>query len=81
MALEDNVVEFENKCMELIEKIVMKDIRNTRKDAIVIAEQMLAKAKTKTKNATVIAVLERVIKEFKIATDQEYILLRGQLFS
>ena len=72
--------EFENKCMDVIEKIVGIDIHNTRQDAIKISEKMLEAAKTKTKNKTVIAIYERVIKEFQIATDQEYNLLRKQIF-
>ncbi len=81
MSVEKDVVDFENKCLDIIEKIVLIDIRNTRKEAIAIAEKMLAAAKKKTKNASVIAIYERVVKEFKIATDQEYIMLRNQLFS
>ncbi len=72
--------EFENKCMDVIEKIVAIDIHNNRQDAIKISEKMLEAAKTKTKNKTVIAIYERVIKEFQIATDQEYNLLRKQIF-
>jgi len=76
-----DVEAFENKCMDIIEKIVLIDIRNTRKEAIAIAEKMLEAAKKKTTKKSVLDIYERVIKEFKIATDQEYILLRNQLFS
>ena len=72
--------EFENKCMDIIETIVGIDIHNSRKDAIKIAEKMLEKAKAKTTNKNVIAIYERVVKEFNIATDQEYNLLRKQIF-
>ena len=34
MAKNDSVEAFENKCMDIIEKIVSIDIRNTRQDAI-----------------------------------------------
>ncbi len=73
--------EFENKCMDIIEKIVSIDIRQDRKGAIAVAEKMLAKAKEKTTNAEVISIYERVVKEFNIATDAEYVLLRKQIFS
>lgn len=77
---ESKITEFENKCMDIIEKIVSIDNRNTRQDAIKIAEKMLASAKAKTTKKAVIDIYERVVKEFKIATDQEYILLRNQIF-
>lgn len=78
---ENNTEEFENKCMAIIEKIVAKDIRNTRQDAIRIAEEMLKVSKRKTTKQSVIAVFERVLKEFQIATDEEYNLLKKQIFS
>ncbi len=77
---EKETEEFENKCMDIIETIVGIDIHNSRKDAIKIAEKMLEKAKAKTTNKNVIAIYERVVKEFNIATDEEYNLLRQQIF-
>ena len=41
---------------------------------------MLATAKAKTTKKSVIDIYERVVKEFNIATDKEYILLRDQIF-
>lgn len=81
MAKNDSVEAFENKCMDIIEKIVSIDIRNTRQDAIKIAEKMLSAAKAKTTKKSVIDIYERVVKEFNIATDKEYELLRKQIFS
>ena len=81
MAKMSSVEVFENKCMDMIEKIVSIDIRNTRQDAIKIAEKMLAAAKAKKANQSAIDVFERVVKEFNIATDKEYELLRKQIFS
>ncbi len=75
-----NTEEFENKCMDVIEAIVGIDNRLDRKGAIKIAEKMLDKAKTKTNNKEVIAIYERVVKEFNIATDAEYDLLKKQIF-
>lgn len=76
-----SVEEFENKCMDVIETIVSIDIKQDRQGAIKVAEKMLEKAKSKTSNATVISIYERVVEEFKIATDEEYNLLRKQIFS
>jgi len=73
--------EFENKCMDLIEQIVAIDIRQDRAGAIAVSEKMLAKAKEKTKNATVLSIYERVLKEFQMASDEEYSILRKQIFN
>ena len=78
---EYSVEEFENKCMDVIEKIVSIDPRQNRQQAIVVAEKMLEKAKAKTTNKNIIAIYERVVKEFNIATDAEYEMLRKQIFS
>ena len=72
--------EFENKCMDVIETIVGIDNRMDRKGAIKVAEKMLEKAKGKTSNKQVISIYERVVKEFNIATDEEYKLLKKQIF-
>ncbi len=72
--------EFEEKCMDVIEKIVSLDIRQDRLGAIKVAEKMLEKAKEKG-NQKVIEVYERVVEEFKLASDKEYQLLRKQIFS
>ena len=66
--------------MDVIETIVGIDNRLDRKGAIKVAEKMLEKGKTKTKNKEVIAIYERVVKEFNIATDAEYDLLKKQIF-
>lgn len=75
-----NSEEFENKCMDIIETIVGIDNRMDRKGAIKVAEKMLEKARAKTKNKEVIAIYERVVKEFNIATDAEYEMLKRQIF-
>lgn len=72
--------EFENKCMDIIEKVVAMDIRMNRQGAIKVSEKMLENAKKKTTNKNVIAIYERVVKEFNIATDAEYEMLRKQIF-
>ncbi len=75
-----NQEEFENKCMDIIEVIVSIDVKQDRKGAIAVAEKMLDAASKKTTNKNVIAIYERVVHEFKIATDAEYEMLRKQIF-
>lgn len=77
---EMSIEEFENKCMDIIEQIVSIDIKQDRAGAIKVAEKMLEKAKT-TGKAKIIEIYERVKQEFEIATDEEYELLRKQIFS
>ena len=77
---EMSVEEFENKCMDIIEQIVSIDIKQNRQGAIKVSEKMLEKAKA-TGKQKVIDVYARVLEEFKIATDEEYELLRKQIFS
>ena len=77
---EMSVEEFENKCMDIIEQITSIDIKQTRQGAIKVAEKMLEKAKS-TGKKKVIDIYARVVEEFKIATDEEYELLKKQIFS
>ena len=74
------VEEFENKCMDIIEQIVAMDIKQNRQFAIKVAEKMLEKAKA-TGKKKVIEIYERVVHEFNIASDEDYELLRKQIFS
>lgn len=74
------IEEFEEKCMDVIEKIVAIDIRQDRQGAIKVAEKMLEKAHAKG-GKTIIDIYDRVLKEFKLASDKEYELLRKQIFS
>ncbi len=77
---EQEITEFENKCMDIIEQIVAIDIRQDRAGAIVVAEKMLKKAQDKTTNRKVLDIYERVLQEFKLASDEEYIILKKQIF-
>ena len=77
---EMTVEEFENKCMDIIEQIVAMDIKQNRAGAIKVAEKMLEKAKA-TGKKKVIEIYERVVHEFNIASDEDYELLRKQIFS
>lgn len=71
--------EMEERCMDVIERIVALDIKQNRQGAIKVAQRMLDKAK-ENGNKHVIAIYERVHKEFEIASDEEYELLRKQIF-
>lgn len=75
-----NQEEFENKCMDIIEVIVSIDVKQNRQGAIAVAKKMLDAASKKTANKNVIAIYERVVHEFEIATDEEYETLRKQIF-
>ncbi len=72
--------EFEEKCMDVIEQIVAIDIKQNRAGAIKVSEKMLEKAKLKG-NKKIVEIYERVLKEFQLASDEEYELLRKQIFS
>jgi len=56
------------------------DIKQNRAGAIKVAEKMLEKAKA-TGKKKVIEIYERVVHEFNIASDEDYELLRKQIFS
>ena len=77
---EMSIEAFEEKCMDIIEQIVAIDIKQNRLGAIKVAEKMLEKAKA-TGKTKVIEIYERVVHEFKIATDEDYEMLRKQIFS
>jgi len=78
--MELNKKEFESKCIEVIESIILSNINYTRANAIVVSGKMLEKAKEKKYPQGVIDVYLRVNDEFKIATDKEYEILKRQLF-
>lgn len=70
---ETETTEFENKCMNLIESIIKENRAYTRSDAIVCVEQRLKIAESDAiVDEQVCAKYRRVIKEFEIATDEEY---------
>lgn len=71
---------FENKCIEVIEKIILLDVEQNRLGAVEVSKSMLEKAKGKYPQS-VIAIYERVYEEFCNCTDQEYNILKKQLFS
>lgn len=75
-----NKKEFESKCIEVIESIILSNISYTRANAIVVSGKMLDKAKEKKCPQGVLDIYERVHEEFKMASDKEYEILKSQLF-
>lgn len=73
-----SIDEFEQKCMDIIEIIVSIDKKNTREDAIRIAKKMRDKLIDKTNDS--LSIYERVVKEFELATDEEFDSLKKQIF-
>ena len=73
------IEEFEEKCMNVIEQIVAIDIKQDRQGAIKVSEKMLEKAQEKG-NKKIVEIYERVVEEFKLASDTEYEILRKQIF-
>lgn len=74
------IADFENQCMDVIETVVGESQEYERKDAIKRAEELLKEEQAKSENEYSILVHQRVLQEFKRATDQEYNLLRKQIF-
>lgn len=89
--------EFEEKCMDIIKQIVLRKVDQDRLGAVAISEAMLKKAKEKAKELLNsgkpvpekakanleegIRVYEKVVEEFKGCSDEEYRILKRQLFS
>ena len=72
-------MEFEEKCMDVIESVVALDSNQDRYGAIEVSRRMLVKAQLHG-NPIVVRIFERVHKEFEIASDEEYELLKKQIF-
>ena len=72
-----NKKEFESKCIEVIESIILSNINNTRANAITISGKMLEKAKEKKCPQGVLDIYIRVNEEFKLASDKEYEILKN----
>lgn len=70
---------FEERCMDIIIDIVSLDIKQERQGAICIFRKMLDKAKEKGSKVA-IKIYERVLEEFEIASDDDYDMLRKQIF-
>ena len=75
-----NKKEFESKCIQVIESIILSNIKYTRANAITVSGKMLEKAKEKKCPQGVLDIYTRVHEEFKMASDKEYEILKQQLF-
>lgn len=80
MTEQEKIEQFENKCMDLIEKIVRISPKQDRKGAILVAQKMYEDATAKGSPKAVLDIFKRVVHEFEIATDSEYEMLRKQIF-
>lgn len=73
--------EFEDICMDIIEVIVSTSIEQTRQDAIEMVKKFIWSLKIKDNcPSNILKVMERVLDEFNIATDDEYKTLRKAIF-
>lgn len=68
--------QFESAVMDIIEAVTAVDSGNTRRDAIRICKELLRRARRNRRRP----LFERAHKEFSIATDDEYEMLRKQIF-
>lgn len=71
--------QMEKLCMDVIEKIAGVSFNKTRQEAIMFTEDLINLANDIADNKHILAIFERVKKEFEIATDLEYDNLRKQL--
>lgn len=71
---------YESLCMDLIENIVRLNKKWARKDAIREAAKELVAVRKSKQSPLAEKVHLRVLHEFLIATDDEYLLLRKQLW-
>ena len=71
--------EFEGACMDEIEWIVSLDKNRFRSETVAIMEEVLKSINESTPSC-IANVITRVTKEFQIATDEEYELLKKQIF-
>lgn len=71
----------DNRAMDYIEEVVRIDKNQTREQAITLVENKIKEAKEKDASVYEVAVKLKTLNEFKKATDEEYNLLRKQIFS
>lgn len=73
--------ELEEIAMDIIERIVSIDVSMDRMKACEYSKRLAEEAKGTGCSATCISALERVENEFRVASDEEYLLLKNQIFS
>lgn len=73
--------ELEEIAMDIIERIVSIDVSMDRMKACEYSKRLAEEAREAGCSATCISALERVENEFLVASDEEYLLLKKQIFS
>lgn len=69
---------FEDKVQQVIKEVIIKNIKRTRSEAIVMAKDMLEKAKEDF-DCKMIDIYNRVYYEFRVATEEDYNKLQKQI--
>lgn len=70
----------EDIALDVVEKVVSIDRSFTRVTAIEFVDEMLAFSKTTNTSSVFLAALEKVATEFRTASDEEYDLLKAEIF-
>ncbi len=70
---------FENKCIEIIEKIILSDSKITRIGALRKVTETIELLRNST-DMTMLAVLQKAKEEFEQCSNQEFLILKKQLY-
>lgn len=73
-------IDFENKCMDIIEDIVASNFKMNREDAVSKTQELLESAINNGDSKTQ-ELLKRVLREFKEASDHDYKQLHDVIFN
>ncbi|MCI6859664.1 MAG: hypothetical protein MR862_00650 [Clostridia bacterium] len=73
--------EFDEKCIDLMEKIVRLKICTIKERALSVAEEMMVKAKAEKCDDETKKVFEKVIEEFTNVSAEDYATLRKQILN
>ena len=73
--------EFDEKCIDLMEKIVRLKICTIKERALSVAEEMMVKAKAEKRDDETKKVFEKVIEEFTNVSAEDYATLRKQILN
>ena len=73
--------EFDEKCIDLMEKIVRLKICTIKERALSVAEEMMVKAKAEKCDDETKKVFEKVIEEFTNVSAEDYASLRKQILN
>ncbi|MBO4936819.1 MAG: hypothetical protein J6C90_00660 [Clostridia bacterium] len=73
--------EFDEKCIELMEKIVRLKICTIKERALGVAEEMMVKAKAEKCSDETKKIFEKIIEEFTNVSAEDYATLRKQMLN